>query len=446
MAMRVGEARFLDASIAPRLDNLTLTSKIAPWFIFPRCFYSRQLVCTASTDCDGYFRCCFRWPRFHFRRGRLRFDARPDIILRVTQVINGASTVIYMDPYTSTRWDSWGAYIDLLLDDEDVVCGSGCTPTPDGPSTFFVRVGNDEVYKIDQASGLFDETSFGGPYSNMAYGSGLNLHAVFGDVLSAGGTQYYYRLSIAGPTTGGAFKDIKVQLSDTRVNKATLFSESHDLGPFTRGTTDNLYEVRDTATYYWYNQDWIGTWYTNWAGDIDTFVPDEGLYTVRLEVFDGAGVKLTSATIDYRDGTVAPPAVLPAMVDSCDLILQIDNQAPTVALAFPAVVNPCGVVPVTATPFNLTAQVDQENGRLHSWGLGYVKGLNIASGTLASASSNSGLAVPVSQLVSSAPMTAGLTGTCAFALTIGAWAHIRNGYGLIYHVSQPYALAVENCG
>ena len=109
-------------------------------------------------------------------------------------------------------------------------------------------------------------------------------------------------------------------------------------------------------------------------------------------------------------------------------------------------VNPCGVVPVTATPFNFTANVNQENGRLHSWGLGYVKGLNIASGTLASASSNSGLAVPVNQLVSSAPMTAGLTGTCAFALTIGAWAHIRNGYGLIYHVSQPYALAVENCG
>ena len=41
-------------------------------------------------------------------------------------------------------------------------------------------------------------------------------------------------------------------------------------------------------------------------------------------------------------------------------------------------------------------------------------------------------------------MTAGLTGTCAFALTIGAWSHIRNGYGLII-TSQPYALAVENC-
>jgi hypothetical protein len=280
----------------------------------------------------------------------------------------------------------------------------------------------------------------------MAYGSTLNLHAVFGDALSTGAPQFYYRLSIAGPTTGGAFKEIKTKLTDTRVNKATLFSDDYDLGPFTVGTTDNLYKVRDTANFHWYNQDWVGAWYTSWAGDLDTFVPDEGQYTVRLEVFDSAGVKQTSAMVDYRDGTVAPPAVLPSMVDSCDLIVQVDNKAPTVSLSFPAVVNPCGVVPITATPFNFTAHVNQENGRLHSWGLGYVKGLNIASGTLASAISNSGLAVPVNQLVSSAPMTAGLAGTCAFALTIGAWSHIRNGYSLIYHVSQPYALAVEKCG
>jgi hypothetical protein len=444
--LRVGELKTVSESIASRLEGLTITSRLAPWLIWPRCFFSKAVVCKTTTDCDGRFRCCFWWWPWHVRNGRLRFDSRPDLIIKATQIIGGSSRVIYLDPYTSTRWDSWGAYIDLLLDDEDIVCGTGCTPTPDGPAVFFVRVGNDEVYKINQANGLFDETPFGGPYSNMAYGSSLNLHAVFGDALSLGGPQFYYRLSIAGPTTGGAFKNIKTKLTDTRVNKATLFSDDYDLGPFTVGTTEHLYKVRDTANFYWYNQDWIGSWYTSWAGDLDTLVPDEGQYTVRLEVFDSAGVKQTSATVDYRDGTAAPPAVLPAMVDSCDLIIHVDNKAPTVSLSFPAVVNPCGVVPITATPFNFTAHIHQENGRLHSWGLGYVKGLNIASGTLAAASSNSGLATPVNQLVSSAPMTAGLTGTCAFALTIGAWSHIRNGYSLVYHVSQPYALAVEHCG
>jgi hypothetical protein len=78
-------------------------------------------------------------------------------------------------------------------------------------------------------------------------------------------------------------------------------------------------------------------------------------------------------------------------------------------------------------------------------GRGDSEGLNIANGTVASASSNSGLAVPVNQLVSSAPMTAGLSGTCAFTRTIGATPHIRDGYSLVYHASQPYVLAVEEC-
>jgi hypothetical protein len=443
-ANRIGELRSLPEQIASRLDTLTLTSRLAPWLLWPRCFYSRARVCTTTTNCDGRFTCCFWWWPFHVRNGRLRFDLRPDIVIKVTQEIDGVQRVIYLDPYTSTRWDRWGAYIDLLLDDEDILCGSGCTPTPEGTSTFFVRVGNDEVYKIGQVDGLFNDTAFGGAISNMAYGGGLHVHAVFGDTLSAAAPQFYYRLSILGPTTGGVFKPIKAKLSDTRVHKVTNFSEQQDLGPFTVGTSSNLYKVRDTATYHWYNQDLVGTWDTSSAADAETHVPDEGLYTLRLEVFDNAGTQLTSATIDYLDGTEPPPALLPAMVDACDLILRIDNKPPVVSLSFPAVVNPCGVVPVTATPFDFTAHVHQENGRLHSWGLGYVKGLNIDSGPLGGNSSNSGLAT-VNESVSSAPMTNGLTGTCAFSLTIGAWSHIRNGYGLIYHESEHYALAVEKC-
>lgn len=446
-SLRLGELKQLPDSIAARLDTLTITSRIPPWLVWPRCFFSKALVCQTETDCDGRFRCCFWWWPFHVRNGRLRFDSRPDIVIKVTQVIGGVSRTIYLDPYTSTRWDSWGAYIDLVLDDEDIACGSGCSPQPEGTSTHFVRVGNDEVYEIDQANGVYDLTRPGlaGSIDNMAYGGSLNLHAVFGDSLSDGAPQHYYRLSIMGPTTGGGWKDIKAKLTDTRVHKVTNLAESHDLGPFTIGATNNLYEIRNTATYHWYNADWIGTWHTSWAGDLDTHVPDEGLYTLRLEVFDSAGTKLTSASVDYRDGTAIPPAVLPAMVDACYLVMQIDNKPATVALAFPAVVNPCGVVPIASAPFDINALVNQENGRLNSWSFSYVKGLNIGSGTLASASSDSGLAVPVNQAVSSAPMTAGLTGTCAFSLTISAWAHIRNGYGLVYHSSQSYALAVDAC-
>ena len=64
---RVGEARVMDSSIASRLDRLTLTSKVAPWLIFPHCYYSKVEVCETTTDCNGYFSCCFKWWPFHFR-------------------------------------------------------------------------------------------------------------------------------------------------------------------------------------------------------------------------------------------------------------------------------------------------------------------------------------------------------------------------------------------
>ena len=262
---RVGEMASLSPAIAAGLEKLTLTSKVAPWDIFQRCFYSRVQVCETTTDCEGYFRCCFTWWPFHFRRGRLRFDLRPDIILRVTQVINGVSTVIYMDPYTSTRWNVNHTHIDLFLDNEEVVCGSpDCQDRPLGSPVFFTRIGDDEVYKINQTSGLYSE----GALHNVAYGSALNVYAQFGDGLSTGAPARYYRLSYAqktGPATppDGSFTPIPAPpggFSDTRVGKGSLFSETHFLGPQTVGTTTGLYEVRDFHNFYWYNPDWLGTW------------------------------------------------------------------------------------------------------------------------------------------------------------------------------------------
>ncbi len=437
---RVGEMRQLDNALASRLDRLTLTSKIAPWLIFPRCFYSRQVVCETYTDCDGYFRCCFNWSPIHFRNGRLRFDARPDIIARITQVINGVSTVIYMDPYTSTRWDVSHAHLDLYLDNEEVRCGQGCHPRPDGSPVFFTRIGNDEVYQIHQGSGLYADSVD----TQMAYGHNLLLFAVFGDALATGAPKRYYRLSYAPMGSADAdFKFIDADLRDTRVDKLTLVSSDHFLGPQPVNGTTTLYEVRNRADDYWYNPDWIGSWWTPTAEE------DTGTYVLRLEVFDDNGVHLTTASgqVDYRDGTVVPPALLPAMTDHCDLVIRIDNKPPVVNLTIPAVLNDCGVIPWSPTlalDFNVSAV--QENSRLYSWGLQYTKGVNPAVTVLASGVSHSGALSPVNQTVSGAPLLAGLTSTCAFALKLYAWAHIRNGYGRVYYREQIKAIAIEKCG
>jgi len=435
---RAGEARLMDSTVAARLEKLTLTSKVAPWLLFPLCFYSKALVCETVTDCSGAFNCCFNWWPFHFRRGRLRFDLRPDIVVRLTQVIDGVSTVIYMDPYTSTRWNVTHAHIDLFLDNEEVVCGGGnCHESHPGSPVFFTRIGDDEVYKINQGSGLYNQA----PYANVAYGGSLLLYAQFGDALATGSPARYYRLSYA-KSGSTEFTPVTAGLSDTRVAKGSLFSETHTLGPKTVNGVPALYEVRDFSDYYWYNPDWIGVWYS-WLAEADT-----GKYVLRLEVFDENGAKLTSAMgVNYLDGTVAPPAILPAMTDRCDLVITLDNKAPVVNLTIPAVLNECGVIPWSSVPpLDFKVDVSQENGRLHSWGLYYTKGVNPAVTYLAGPFSfNAGTPGPVTPTVSGNQMLVGLTGTCAFALKLWATAHIRDGRQFIYYTEQMKAVAVEKC-
>lgn len=444
---RVGEVAQIDSAIAARLDDLTVTSKIAPWLVFPHCFYSTAEVCQTTTDCSGYFSCCFNWYPFHFRRGRLRFDSRPDIIIKVTQTINGVPTVIWMDPYTSTRWNSGNAHIDLFLDNDEVRCGSGCGPQPEGAAAFFTLVGLDEVYKIDQVSGKFGNLAFGGNHANWAYGGSLLLSGVFGDTLSSGAPKRYYRLSYksglanADPNDNTGFIPIVHPLADTRVDKGTFESEIANLGPFTINGVGNLYEIRNTDDYYWYNRDKLGWWVTEDLGLTD------GLYTVRLEVFNELGAKLTSAVVDYRDGTDAPPGPLPAMTNRCDLVVLVDNKHPVLGLTVPGASGTCGVVPFSAVPgLTVDITVDQAHHRLHSWGLSFVKGITGGSGSLGGDTENDGIApVPVVASIPATPMTAGLTGTCAFALTLGAWPLVRNGFGAIHHASKTIAIAIEKC-
>jgi hypothetical protein len=442
---RVGEARLIDSGIASRLDKLTLTSNIAPWLIFPSCFYSKAEVCETTTDCSGFFNCCFNWWPFHFRRGRLRFDARPDIIIKVTQVVDGVPTVIYLDPYTSTRWNVTHAHIDLFLDNEEVICGNGrCYDPPPGSPVFFTRIGDDEVYKINQINGLYNET----PLSNVAYGGYLLVYGQLGNALTTGVPARYYRLSYAKHNSS-EFTPVTAPLLDTRVAKGTLLSETHALGPMTVNGEPALYEARNFSDYYWYNPDWLGSWYSLLAET------DTDKYVLRLEVFDENGAKLTSAMgVNYLDGTVVPPAVLPPMLDRCDLVITLDNKAPEVELTIPAVTNECGVIPWTSTlSLNFQVQVSQENNRLRSWGLYYAKGVNPTNYNLAGSVSNNGVPGSVNQTVSggtTAPapgtgMLANLNSTCAFALKLWATAHVRDGRQFIYYREQIKAIAVEKC-
>src|SRR6185295_402730 len=109
------------------------------------------------------------------------------------------------------------------------------------------RIGNDEVYRINQATGTYASAGFP-PTTNMAYGDWLRVHAQFGDTLSralaipGAAAPYFYRLSRS--SDGVNFTAITTDLADTRVNKVTLFSETHTLGPQTVNSVPALYQVR----------------------------------------------------------------------------------------------------------------------------------------------------------------------------------------------------------
>jgi hypothetical protein len=437
---RVGEVARIEETVADRLGRLTITSVDAPWAIFPRCFYSRQLVCEATTDCSGYFRCCFNWWPFHLRRGRLRFDWTPDIIIRVTQIINGVTTVLYMDPYSSTRWNAGSTHIDLFLDDDRIACGSGCHDDPPaGSPIFFTRIGHDEVYKIVQSgakAGHLDQTPHGGSLVNWAYGGDLRIHAAIGADLADGSPQLYYRLRIRKGSSG-PFKDIVRTLEDTRVHKTTFISQQVTLGPFTVGGVDNLYEIRDFDNFYWYRPDLIGRWNTL------AEEADEGLDTLRLEGFDSSGNHLTSSVVDYRDGTEPPPGPLPPLVDRCEMKIHVDNKKPEFDFTVPGA-NPCGILTCPSSTIQVQLSADQENGRLHNWSLAAYKGLTYTYVGGLSDSDNSGISpLPVNL---SQPFPAiSTTETCAYAITLGGWALIRNGIGVVHHSSVTKAIAVEKC-
>ena len=420
-------------------SQATLTSRIPFWELYPRCFYSTQLVCTATTDCNGNFKCCFPWWICHYRRGRFRWDPRPDIIIKVTQIIDGVSTVIYMDPFSHIRWNVTNTYINLVLNDADVVCGPGCNPPPEGPVIFYTDIGDDFVYDIDQTlpavatTGTFNDA----PWANVAYGGSLDIRASIGTGLSSGPNPYYYQVSLS--KNGGPFQPFNGPLSDTRVNQVTLVSNSYALGPQVVAGVPSLYEIRNTSNYYWYHPDLVAQW------DTAVTEPDTGLYTVRIVVYDNTGTPQTSATVSYLDGTVPPPGPLPPMTDHIDLLLEIDNNNAVLSLNVPAASSLCGVVPYTATPFTIDTSVTQPENRLYWWELYYEQGLSGVQNPMTGASNPAGLSVPQNAATSTTHSQARLASTCAFSLILQAEPLIRNGYGLVYFAQLINSIAVEKC-
>jgi hypothetical protein len=274
----------------------------------------------------------------------------------------------------------------------------------------------------------------------------MYLRGNFTADLLNGSPKRYYKLSWApaGTVDPAGFTPIGTSLSALRSAPGGTF-ESYFLGPQPAGPLAGLYEVQDTA-HWWLMPGTpggsgmvLGLWDTS-------FEPDQGAYTLRMEVYDHLGNKITTMNFDNHggNGSGADPNPVPSTTDHLDLKFYIDNKPVTFELTTPAT-NECGVIPWSPSlTIPLHVHAEQENGRVHAWQLQYVKGVNPTRHNLASATYFAGTS-PVDQNVNADVLLVGLNTTCAFALILTAWSHVRNNWGFAWVDEQIRAIAIEKC-
>jgi hypothetical protein len=434
--MMPGMMKELGMAQVAKLRNISLTARIAPWVIFPHCFYSKKRVCEAFTDCSGYFRCCFNFFPWHVRNGHFRVDHVPDVIIRVTQTINGVDHVVYVDPYTNTRWNAGNAHIDVAIDNPDVICGGGCGDILEGTNAAAIlQVATDPLWNVDANTGKHHTPS----EDNAAYTGFFTFKGAFTDDLRSGAQKYY----LVSYRKFGTMNWIPIQtpLNVYRALPLQPFT-SYFIGPQPSGPTQGLYEIQDTV-HWWINpgpggaQDALVQW------DSALVEADEGRYEVKFEVYDGTGTLINTVVFPNHvgDGSGVDPNPVPNTVGEQVFSVFLDNKDFDFSLASNA--NACGVIPFGST-LDFTVNASQENGRIRAWDLNFAKGMTGVAQDLDSNSYPNGIAL-VNQAVSGAPLLVGLTGTCAFALTLHVWPHLINDGGWHNGRMKPYAIAVERC-
>jgi hypothetical protein len=430
-----GMLRQLGASQIAALRNVSLTARIAPWIIFPHCFYSKRKVCESFTDCSGYFRCCFTFRPWHVRNGHFRWDSVPDVIIKVTQTINGVDHVIYMDPYTNTRWNAGNAHIDVAIDDADVVCGGCGDPLEGTNAAAILQVATDPLWNIDASTGKHHTPS----EDNVAYTGTFTFKGAFTDDLRNGAQKYY----LVSYRKYGTASWIPIQ-TPLNVLRALPFQpfQSYFIGPQPSGAVAGLYEIQDD-NHWWLNPGPGGASDALVQWDSADVEADEGRYEIKFEVYDNAGNRINTVVFPNHigDGSGVDPDPVPTTVGEQVFSVFVDNKDFDFSLESNA--NACGVIPFGST-LDFTVHASQENGRIRAWDLNFAKGMTGVAQNLADNSYANGIGV-VNEAVSGAPLLAGLTGTCAFALTLHVWPHLINDGGFHHGRMKPYAIAVERC-
>ena len=304
--------------------------------------WSKHLLGEAYTDPCGEFCLTFTW-----YPGCFHPDISPDLLFKVSQTFNSGSgpvtTTIYAEGYSDTRWDV-PDYHWVKLDvnkDVFVACNPDCHPLLDRRA-LFLGVGNQELYNhIEQGDDPSRACGFvyNGSFIKSPFGSSLDIKGAFGSKVEEMGERWY-RISYAqvddcsvkpADVDSTAWTSIKDPLNDTKYywdsGTGMLHYETVALGPHSLAghPATEFYQIRNTQDetghdLYWQNQNIIARWKTAqeispWLGIIA-----DGLYLLKIEVFDESGSPASDVLIGDDGGNFA------------HMFMQINNKKPVVSI------------------------------------------------------------------------------------------------------------------
>ncbi|HEX5552112.1 MAG TPA: hypothetical protein VFX43_02605 [Chitinophagaceae bacterium] len=286
-----------------------------PW-IWPY-FYRCDEIITVTTDMNGHFDTSI----FYWGCGD-----HPDLYFWVECFIDGVWTTVYKPPVPCHTYWNFACGSEVTINITDPRVRWGCNTVIEGDIVWIKTIGHGasiahiqqtDLYSIIQnvsfnRIGLSDVSV---PHRGNSvgdfrrpFGSQLYFLLQFGSGLPAGGMSYYrwsYRktrnadLSIAtGPLTilnNELFKSYSFEYYDVLMHKHIDY-KSFRLGPVTVGSTNDLFIIPPVSpTQAPVNAvEMSPDWDQNTVSvTFDSSKLDDGLYEFILEIFDGAGNKVT---------------------------------------------------------------------------------------------------------------------------------------------------------
>ncbi len=430
-------------------------------------------VVNASGDCTA----TFTWPS----AGGGYEVGGPDLIFRLTQNVGGAVETIYEETVAETHWNVPSADasdpppdpVSLQITSPLAVCWNPAIDPADpeadrplGRVFMFTRIGSYAVDDVDcadvagstgycrprKAPFNFPKTGEDGSYTDMPFGSIVELYAWFGEDCDI---DYY---SVECSTDGGATwpHKVKTPLPNKRLETPDPYDPLTwhwvpvSMGPFTVDGNENLYTIPYLLEGGG-DQPWT---YIDRVARLDTRLMPAGLCKVKIRGYKWSGDPETSSLVEATvsdDPLDAAADIIVVPASHGRLVLQIDNTPPVVQILNLRLgttpMPPCGILDFSdsTAEINVDFRVRDERGHLRMYNLAAMYGHNqvvTPEPTQANLTDNYGnhgpgpvgwhgeLSYTTTYQASEYPDDQ--MPTCAYQFRLSASKRTTNGYGLIY--------------